>query len=1063
MKQHTPQARPKVRKQETDDVRPLTSVPAASPLLSRLVEMPAFPGHAAAPLMHQTLLHWQQQQGNAYVQRRIAARRTAPAVQRTTLEEYDTLAIQFHDLLQFSTQDKHRALNLLLKQDEGDMYVLMHRYYHHYGEDLESVVYGLYGRVDLDLLIKAIAHLRFGHAHGYETAMALALIPAGTRDVQVFAILEALPLDGRKKMEERYDQAFADIGQGSLQADLYDDFMGGMERGNAEWYKALALLHRAKLSPAEELYRLTSGRDGTAESAAVKLIQEEWLKGPENFEKLKADWKAYVNNESSWTTHSWFNQNTGLYTAMEEEFSGEDLQLIQAVLSGSSSYEYQFGDTEYAQNARILAGYLGEEHKEITDEEARLIAIENMQIDVAQDSLMAAIRGAGTNNEQVFQWLGVLQEIWAKRIKRHEGTKTADRYQEIWESNKQTYLSLIGTDMDEWTEEYKHARLIVKGDLNPADELYIALFEEKYDEAVELVIKFWAEKKIESMFRQAAEPTYDAGVVVRPAYSVLGRLVGEIGAKRERIVYPLLNYDYEEASRGAIAIEKMLERGVNEARLAEVHAFLSHKALEGNAALRQDIIAAYARRNLAEVKPPWDENDPTAKFLLHIFHAGEVSYSSYELLNLLAPATTAEEMLKRAEYQLAATQTGVMNALLEAGVAVYSEVTAEDVSDVAMESLQRLAAIVKEEGISKEELDVMMVMFGAADLTALAQVEMAQFQKALARLRSIKQTAATVISTALEVIAGLVLAPFTGGSSAAAVAAAVAPAIIGMLTQEALLGADYELASAENAGKIAQALVGFGVGKVAGHSLQAFDPIEMKHVALIKSPFWNEVATGAISSAANDAAAAYVTGEFPDLKAQGQKMIGLLFTSGGAVIKADMKAELSDKTPGAMRLWVNISASASEYVASNLPDVVSSLAAKDDLTSEQFVMALAKFGVKAALNGASAGISGYQSDKEGVKLEKADVARLQQLYQAYLDEKQAWAEAERTWSNEPRIPTEMQQKHAEFVAAWETILAEVEVDRMVEELVIEEDGGAAETLRQLERYAEQREAAEAAG
>ncbi len=461
------------------------------------------------------------------------------------------------------------------------------------------------------------------------------------------------------------------------------------------------------------------------------------------------------------------------------------------------------------------------------------------------------------------------------------------------------------------------------------------------------------------------------------------------------------------------------------------------------------------------MKPPWAENDPTAKFLLHIFHAGEVSYSSYELLNLLAPATTAEEMLKRAEYQLATTQTGVLDALLDAGVAVYSELSAEDVSDVATESLQRLASIVKEEGISKEELDVMMAMFGVENLVGLAQVEMAQFQKALAQLRGMKQAAATIISTALEVMAGLALAPFTGGSSVAAVAAAVAPAIIGMLTQEALLGGDYELASAENAGKIAQALVGFGVGKVAGQALQAFDPIEMKNVALIKSPFWNEVAAGAISSAANDAASAYVTGEFPDLKAQGQKMIGLLFSSGGAVIKADMKAELGDKTADAMRLWVNISASTSEYVASNLPDLVSSLATKDDLTSEQFVMALAKFGVKAALNGTGAGIAGYQSDKESVKLEKADVERLQQLYQAYLDEKQAWEEAERTWSGEPRIPVEMQQKHAEFVAAWQMILADMEVDRMVDEIIIEDEAGVSQGLAQLDQLAQQREMSEA--
>ncbi|MCA9938748.1 MAG: hypothetical protein KC418_08905 [Anaerolineales bacterium] len=1005
----------------------------------------------------------QRLQGNAAVQRRIAARQAAPTVQRTSVEEYDARATQFHDLLQTSTSDKHRALNLLLQQDEGDIYVLTHRYDHLYGENLQDVVYGLHKRVDLDLLLKAVAHLRFGHAHGYETAMALALIPAGTRDVQVFAILQALPLSGRQKMEERYNQAFADFGQGSLQADLYDDFMGNaLQRGNEDWYKALALLHRAKLTPAEELYLLTSGRDGTAESAAIKLIQDEWLKGAENFEKLKADWKAYVNNETAWTTHSWFNRNQGLYTAMEEEFSGEDWQLIRAVLSGASQYEYQFGDTESARNMRELAGYFGEEHQEITDEEARLITIENMQIDVAQDSLLAAIRGAGTNDEQVFKWLAELQKIWAGRIKRHEGTKTAEAYERIWESNKQSYLNLIGTDMDTWTEEYKHARLIVKGDLNAADELYLALYEEKYDEAADLVIKFWADKKVESLFREAGIPTTDAGVIVRPSYSILGRMIGEIGAKRERMVYPLLNYDYDEATRGAIVIERLLARGVFEGALAEVHAFLNHDALSEKAALRDDVVAAYARRNLQAVQPPWAENEPTAKFLLHIFHAGEVSYSSYEILNLLAPATTAEEMLKRAQYQLAATQTGVLNALLEAGVAVYSEMSAEDVSDVATESLQRLASIVKEEGISKDELEVMMAMFEVEDVTALAQVEMAQFQKALARLRGMKQTAANVISTALEALAALVLAPFTGGSSVAAVAAAVTPAIIGMLTREALLGSDYELASAENAGKIAQALVGFGVGKVAGRALQAFDPLEMKMVGLIKSPFWEEVASGAISSAASDLATGYVTGEFPDLKDQGAKMIGLIFGAGGAVVKGEMKAELSDQTSDALRLWINVSASTGEYVTSNLPDVVQTLAGKDDLTTEQMVLELAKFGAKAVTNGARSGIAGYASDKAKMKLTKEEMKRLREMYEAYYEEKQKWDEAEAVWGGKALIPVEMQRRQAEFVAEWQMILAELEVDRIVDEIVIEDEDGTAEVLDRLDEYAEQREKAEAA-
>src|SRR5206468_8193497 len=69
-------------------------------------------------------------------------------------------------------------------------------------------------QLDSQWLVKAYALLRYNNIFGYDTAMALALIPLGTRDEEVFRILYGLPKEGRKELEKSYNETFGDASHG---------------------------------------------------------------------------------------------------------------------------------------------------------------------------------------------------------------------------------------------------------------------------------------------------------------------------------------------------------------------------------------------------------------------------------------------------------------------------------------------------------------------------------------------------------------------------------------------------------------------------------------------------------------------------------------------------------------------------------------------------------------------------------------------------------------------------------------------------------------------------------
>src|SRR6185437_48496 len=95
-------------------------------------------------------------------------------------------------------------------------------------------------------------------------------------------------------------------------------------------------------------------------------------------------------------------------------------------------------------------------------------------------------------------------------------------------------------------------------------------------------------------------------------------------------------------------------------------------------------------------------------------------------------------------------------------------------------------------------------------------LEYGLFKERLQELDEQKREIAETMATALELIVSAALTAATGGAAAGVLLASLASTVTGMLAREALLGDEYELASRENAKKLAMVLAGAATGAVGG-------------------------------------------------------------------------------------------------------------------------------------------------------------------------------------------------------------------------------------------------------
>jgi hypothetical protein len=681
--------------------------------------------------------------------------------------------------------NEQRVINALSDRSEGMRAAIQAAFHRHHGWSMRGY---LWDQLSSTWAIQAYALLRSHHTHDPHTAMAMALIPLGTRDDEIFRLLYGTNLEGRRRLEEQYNLTFGEagngtykLGNGSLKADLKDDLSGWREE------KSLALLDR-DLTEADELYFDSVGITGTHEEAVISRLQRVWDSGPQAMLQLEADWNRHVRNNPPWTEDTW--TTLGLYDAMSSELSLESWRLVRAILVGHIGFRDRVG---------VAIGPL-------TEEQAR--TTEALQLQVAEDTLQAASQGAGTNDAQIHRAVRQIREIYVARIERAVQAHDAGLEREAraaWEARRTRLIDVeVADEMDRETPEYQRSRLLVAGSLGPADEVYLASLEFNNDAAVAAVTRVWAQGRIGAYLDAASRARVDErGDTIRPVFNPLFVVPVTSGLPSRRVVI-LSREDYDDAGRGSGRLQLELEEGTGESELAAAYAFLTTSGMR--AGLRDEVLTRFDEVHLGGVSG----ETPTARFLAYIEQRYGRVHSLFQFQDLLAPARTAAAIADRAQARYDAAHSGVLNRVLNDMTRDYDTITGEQTELVAQESLARLRYIAQHVNSTNGELTAMMSIFQVRDANALAQVEYGLFQQRLDELRAVRRAITEAVATAVQLAIETVATILTAGAAGPMLLASLGATLAAIATREALLGDEYQTLSRENAQQIGLVFAGHG-------------------------------------------------------------------------------------------------------------------------------------------------------------------------------------------------------------------------------------------------------------
>ncbi|NEQ20279.1 MAG: hypothetical protein F6K28_13745, partial [Microcoleus sp. SIO2G3] len=771
----------------------------------------------------------------------------------------DQKAEEIYDALDWGN-DEETAIQALSGHNQTMRSRIQDRFQSRYDFSLR---FYLKDQLDGDWLVKAIALLDSSHTHDLHTAMALALIPLGTRDEEILRILNSLPLSGRQTLEERYNSTFFDIGEGSLKADIDGDLSGWSKE------KSLALLHR-DLTSADHLYFDSVAITGTHTESVISRIQSEWDRGPSAFASFEQDWDQYVRNQAGWTDEAWTDES--LYDAMDGELSGEEWEVVSAILRGLGNYQEQVG---------VEVGSLSEE---------QLFQQEDIRLQVAQQTLTAATTGgytgAGTNEAQVFRAVQEIHRIWQERIRRAElagDTQRQQDYEQRWTTRRQDLMVLIPDEMDTEGSEYQRVRLLTMGNLNLADEVYLADQDLDNDRIISLVTQYWAKGQINDLLSQAEEPrTDESGATIRPAFEVTFLITSNHGIQASR-VFTLTRADLNDAGRGARRLKLELDEGDSDSDLRRGYELLTMPDI--SAGLRNAVIQIFAEENLSQIQG----DSPTQKFLNYIVERYENSTTCYDFQDLLEPATDPQQMVERARGRHSASQSGWFDAALTPFVWSYDALSGEDTEEVVEESLDRLEFIAEQTGARPEELEAMLAMTGASDRQALASLEYTAFRARLEELRQLKRSITEAIAMTVEIVVEVALTVATGGAAAGALLASLSSSIAGMVLREALLGQDYDLISRQNAQQLVTAIASHGFGSMGrGFFADVINPENLQQLSRARA-FMGEALTEAFTQANVQVITAGFEGRYPTT----EDIAARILSSMGSTLGAGSRGILS--------------------------------------------------------------------------------------------------------------------------------------------------------------------------
>ena len=718
-------------------------------------------------------------------------------------------------------------------------------------------------------LVKAWALLSHEHYHDYHVAVALALIPNQTRDKELFRLLAASAKANTQHILRReYDRTYADLGEGSLEADLAADLK--RDDDGMALKKAMALLDHP-ISDAEQLYLLLYGLEEEG-ATALGIIESTWGKGPAAFHNLKEDWDYLVMGKNGWT-------NLVLWNAMKAKLSEEEFPKANRIWNGYDAFRDGLDPDQLAALTQPGAATAEGINTLPYEEQDRILQVQ-LGVEMRMLQLVDPESGKAADEKRYLEALGTIQTLTQERITLARNSKKeaiATELERSWAAQRVTLLAGAGKAVDHGSRAYMRARLLLEGDLNWGDKIWLKNEDADYPGIIALVTEAWAmgSQEIQKLIGQCSisrEGSY--AQIIRDPVSlpnlVKGGLFGDDGERVRTLIEP-----GNDITRGRTRLAHELSQGRADKHLKDAYQFLTNPKLTKE--LRDATIEAYVNHDLGADDPDVQRveaflgqyfkipSTPLERFLNAIEMNYPGSNTVWDFYDLLTPSQDINEILRRAEKR-----TDIATKGFSAGLAEMMDFGGEDTIATARESFERLEYI-KSKGLTGGEIGLLLAMMGKKNAAELAGVEYELLKERVEDALKARAEATETFAQIVEFAAETILTVATGG---APLIAGLGATLIGMGTRRAILGAEYEPIDKD----LLLSLVTPDLGPITGPLGEVLGEAKFWHLAGRAAPVFQATAGDLIDKSGEILLAKISGKEFPDA---GQVAAMLISSAGG--------------------------------------------------------------------------------------------------------------------------------------------------------------------------------------
>lgn len=660
-----------------------------------------------------------------------------------------------------------------------------------------------------DALFALLGLLATGTSYGDHVRLAQAVFRGEVGEAQ--RVLYHAEDAARDALREDYHAAFAGLLADDDVATAYRHVRAEFD-GKARWeLEKTQVLLDARPTAAEELYFSTEAIRFPNSTAARNIVKDARGRGRAGFRALNDSWEARVRGERSWLGGLPLSNHT-MRVALDR-LSGDDREYVDTIYR-------EYGD---ALTGAVATG------PSVTD------------LAPALDLLDRAVhRGDTARIKEEAQHVGGL----VRALRAADGGPARTRA--LDEADARVRRSLAGRGRRDDAARKATIGLYASGAVSDADELYrqfqltspYASNELAVTAALTIVTRRWAANTLEALAREAATPSLDprTGEVLRPAFKLSDLFVGDlVNNGREVNIFGRIQFmlysdlgRLETASR-RVYLELWAPKTGTAERLGGALAFLG----ELSAAELPAVLAIFAEQYGAGRPGP-----PAEVFIDYLVDDFGLAKEVPKIADRVrGEVSSVDDALTRGRLAEASRHTGFFS---EVAAFLGAALAGQDRRPAIQQSLRNLEAIAIDAQVQPEQLARNATRAGKRSGAELAAREYAALTSYLDDENGFKAEAAKWVGFTIEVVVRAALVTAFGPTGLAGALIGVGTVGTGRLATEALLGANNDLLSGQNAADL--------LGEVTGPIFEAIkleDRIGRFVDAFTRSPFASRVFTSA--------------------------------------------------------------------------------------------------------------------------------------------------------------------------------------------------------------------------